>query len=56
MKAHEFQDTDADGLCDYVTDFPALERRCLQGKDQWPHRLADALTEMLPADWNGGEK
>lgn len=27
---HSFRDEDGDGLCDYVTDFSATERRCLK--------------------------
>lgn len=60
MKAHAFQDTDGDGLCDFETDFARdrpgfVERRCLQGEKDWPHRLTDALNEELPAGWNGPE-
>jgi hypothetical protein len=53
---HAFVDTDGDGLCDFETDFAKdrpgfVERRCLQGKDDYPHRLRDALSASLPSDW-----
>lgn len=47
---HGFMDKDGDGLCDYETDFPAIERRCLHGPPE--HRGRDLIVVAEGCDDN----